>query len=647
MAQISFALPVVRLFSDQGDLSGVPIISWIDNAAVTIEGGKRSGSLPKETMWKRGERSCFQAVSKDFITTKTDDQADVLIVGRLRLEPLASSIPRYLEYRRSDLTTLRLTELNVMADWDTNNSWPGRSHPTLNPNLNLKEHTWNSADVTSATGATAGSSSWNAGAEPSSDWDSGTKNINGGSFENAVTETNGGNEESMDNAGAGADDRACRICNETGHLARECPQKPEGFGKCFNCGEEGHSKADCTNAKVFTGTCRVCSKEGHAARDCPDKPPSICRNCKQEGHNLSECTNNMVFDYLANVAVMSEEDAWNHVVSSAKEAVETRDLDEFRDAIKVYQKAVKEVNYEQLERSFRTNDLGIYIIAIEPRDGEILDTHTLVDLSGKKDCKYKVGYFFKKTPKSGKLVDVWPASEDENLARLKDAGVPYERGIPKCLRCKEMGHTAKACTQEETAIEKPPVKCGNCDGEGHRARDCTEARVDRFACRNCKQSGHKADECTEPRSAEGVECKNEEGHISKECDKPKNPANSTCRNCDEVGHFSKDCPQPKNWDKVKCNNCQESKHIWLPSKHLLTATVGHTSKRCPKPIAAEEDSANNGFADGNGGDWGASGGGDAGPGGDSGWDDAGAAVDASSSWGNAPAAPTAIASGGW
>ena len=72
----------------------------------------------------------------------------------------------------------------------------------------------------------------------------------------------------------------------------------------------------------------------------------------------------------------------------------------------------------------------------EPREGEILDTHTLVDLSGKKDCKYKVSYCFKKTPRNGKLAEVWPASEEENLARLKDAGAPYERGITKCLRCK-------------------------------------------------------------------------------------------------------------------------------------------------------------------------------------------------------------------
>ena len=70
------------------------------------------------------------------------------------------------------------------------------------------------------------------------------------------------------------------------------------------------------------------------------------------------------------------------------------------------------------------------------QETEMLDTHTIVNLSGKRDCKYKVGYFFKKTPRTAKMAEVWPASEEENLERLKDAGIPMERGLPKCLRCK-------------------------------------------------------------------------------------------------------------------------------------------------------------------------------------------------------------------
>ncbi|KAL9052556.1 MAG: hypothetical protein Q9206_004266 [Seirophora lacunosa] len=305
------------------------------------------------------------------------------------------------------------------------------------------------------------------------------------------------------------------------------------------------------------------------------------------GHITSECTNNKVFDF-ANVTTLPADDAWANVLSTAREAVETRDLDDFREAIKVYQKAVKEVSYEEIEHSFRVNGIGIYLIATEPKDGEVLDTHTLINLNGKRDCQYKVGYYFKKTPRAASMAEGWPTSDEENFERLKDAGAPYERAdIKSCLP--EMGHTSKDCKQERQEFGEIAMKCFNCDEEGHRTRDCKAARVDRFACRNCKQSGHNAAECPEPRSAEGVECKRcaeighfakdcpnnpggsracrncgEEGHIAKECEKPKNPATTTCRNCEQVGHFSKDCPEPRDWSKVKCNTCGESKSGLLP-----------------------------------------------------------------------------------
>ena len=35
----------------------------------------------------------------------------------------------------------------------------------------------------------------------------------------------------------GGDTRACRVCQATDHLARECPTKPAS--NCFKCGEAG------------------------------------------------------------------------------------------------------------------------------------------------------------------------------------------------------------------------------------------------------------------------------------------------------------------------------------------------------------------------------------------------------------------------
>lgn len=122
----------------------------------------------------------------------------------------------------------------------------------------------------------------------------------------------------------------------------------------------------------------------------------------------------------------------------------------------------------------------------------------------------------------------WPASPEENLKRLENAGLPMDRGIPKCNRCGEMGHMSRNCSQEYDArmIEKPEIKCFNCmlappcllcstnpntGGETtHRVRDCPNERT--FGqprapreCKICQSTEHLAKDCNQ---REVMKCRN-------------------------------------------------------------------------------------------------------------------------------------------
>lgn len=90
-----------------------------------------------------------------------------------------------------------------------------------------------------------------------------------------------------------------------------------------------HNKADCTNERAerpFTGTCRHCEQEGHRAAECPDKPADTCRICGKEGHKAIACEE-LRTDLFKDAIEMSADDAW----SKMKAADAAKDLDDFKD----------------------------------------------------------------------------------------------------------------------------------------------------------------------------------------------------------------------------------------------------------------------------------------------------------------------------
>ena len=131
----------------------------------------------------------------------------------------------------------------------------------------------------------------------------------------------------------------------------------------FQLTVSSHTKADCTNETVqreFTGTCRLCEQVGHRAADCPDKPAEICRNCQEEGHSAFECKSPRKID-RSKLPDVEPADCWIKI----KEAVAERDLEDLKEAIQIFLKAVPETTYAELEKAFRAQNIGIFLICIE------------------------------------------------------------------------------------------------------------------------------------------------------------------------------------------------------------------------------------------------------------------------------------------
>lgn len=149
------------------------------------------------------------------------------------------------------------------------------------------------------------------------------------------------------------------------------------------------------------------------------------------GHSIIDCKNPRLVN-RDHVADVMPEVAWDEL----KQAVTDKDLDDVKEALAKYVKAIPEMTYVVLEKAFRTQELGVYVIALER---ELSQTYTNMDLQGNLDRTYTISYRLSEKPKRPKEAEGWPTSAEENMQRLEDAGEPVDRGVPLCGNCETLG----------------------------------------------------------------------------------------------------------------------------------------------------------------------------------------------------------------
>ena len=61
---------------------------------------------------------------------------------------------------------------------------------------------------------------------------------------------------------------------------------------------------------------------------------------------------------------------------------------------------------------------------------------TLIDLDGTLNHKYLVKLGWSLSARRVRDEDLYPKTEEENFERLKDAGMPFDRGLTLCFICR-------------------------------------------------------------------------------------------------------------------------------------------------------------------------------------------------------------------
>ncbi|KAL9689943.1 hypothetical protein QQ045_010334 [Rhodiola kirilowii] len=76
------------------------------------------------------------------------------------------------------------------------------------------------------------------------------------------------------------ENKICLSCRRYGHSLMNCPNKGDGGAKlCYNCGDTQHRLSDCPNPRQDGGTkfasCFVCNEQGHLSKNCPKNTHGI------------------------------------------------------------------------------------------------------------------------------------------------------------------------------------------------------------------------------------------------------------------------------------------------------------------------------------------------------------------------------------
>ncbi|XP_049852083.1 uncharacterized protein LOC126329113 [Schistocerca gregaria] len=99
--------------------------------------------------------------------------------------------------------------------------------------------------------------------------------------------------------------KVCFHCRNSGHVLSECPDLGKadtddlvGTGICFKCGSTEHKHFECrvTREQEFRyAKCFICNEQGHIARQCPDNPRGLypkggaCHICGDVTHLKKDC----------------------------------------------------------------------------------------------------------------------------------------------------------------------------------------------------------------------------------------------------------------------------------------------------------------------------------------------------------------------